>query len=71
VQDEGDGIRADEIPHIIEHFFKVNQARTSDGSGSGLGWVFVKRIVELHHGHVTVESTPGTGTTFEIRLPIA
>jgi signal transduction histidine kinase len=68
VQDNGRGIRAEYLPRIFDRFFQAN----SNGSeGSGLGLAIVKSIVEMHKGEVTVQSTPGRGTTFTIKLPLA
>lgn len=69
VRDNGDGIPEEYHDRIFERFFKVNAARSADTSGNGLGLVIVKRIVELHHGTISVSSAVGRGTTFTIRLP--
>jgi signal transduction histidine kinase len=68
--DTGSGIDLSTLPHIFERYFKGQKARTTDGSRSGLGLSIVKRIVELHHGRIEVESEPGQGSTFRIYLPI-
>ena len=68
VHDTGIGIPAAEKDRIFERFHRVPtpSARTD---GSGLGLAIAKRIVELHRGTIGVESTPGHGTTFSVRLP--
>ncbi|MEQ9027337.1 MAG: HAMP domain-containing sensor histidine kinase [Aggregatilineales bacterium] len=69
VTDHGSGIDPEILPHVFERFFKADKARGLTGGG-GIGLSIVKRIVELHHGSIEVESIPGTATTFRIMLPI-
>jgi PAS domain S-box-containing protein len=70
VKDNGVGISDEQIAHIFERFYKGNEARTSDGSGMGLGLSMVKRIIKLHNGTIGVTSQEGVGTTFTMVLPI-
>jgi CheY-like chemotaxis protein len=65
VSDTGRGIAADAMPRIFEPFFTTR----GDGTGSGLGLAVVNGIVRRYHGLITVESTPGSGTTFRIFWP--
>ncbi|MBL8136820.1 MAG: response regulator [Acidobacteria bacterium] len=65
VSDTGRGISADAMPRIFEPFFTTR----GDGTGSGLGLAVVNGIVRRYHGLVTVDSTPGSGTTFHIYWP--
>ena len=67
VDDNGQGISAEALPHIFDRFW---QATDKDG-GSGLGLAIVKSIVEAHGGKVWGESEPGEGTRFTVRLPRA
>lgn len=67
VIDEGTGIAPDVLPHVFKPFFTTKEA----GSGTGLGLTSVQRIAERHGGSVEVKSTPGSGSTFTLRLPEA
>jgi len=70
VKDTGIGIGEQEIPYIWTRFFKADKARSRHHQESGLGLSIVKRLVELHHGRVGVESRPGQGSCFYFRLPL-
>jgi signal transduction histidine kinase len=65
VRDTGQGIPADQLARIFDLYF------TTKRGGSGIGLSMVFRTVQLHHGDIDVESTPGAGTTFTISLPRA
>lgn len=73
VQDTGEGITAEDLPHLFDRFYRADKARSrgSAGDGSGLGLAIVRAIVEAHSGQVSVVSQPGQGSTFTIRLPRA
>lgn len=71
VADTGMGIEGEQLEAIFDFFTKVNSARTSDGSGAGLGLAIVKKVMDVHHGKVTVTSSPGIGSTFRLMLPLA
>lgn len=69
VQDFGQGIPEEDVPHIFERFYKVEKARTpSKQSGTGLGLSIVKRIIDQHGQRITINSTKGKGTTFLFTL---
>ncbi len=65
VEDSGCGIPADHIPHLFDRFWRPEG---QEGGGAGLGLAIVKGIVEAHGGEIEVESRPGTGTRFRVRL---
>ncbi|RXZ51263.1 two-component sensor histidine kinase [Agromyces fucosus] len=71
VTDQGIGIEADELERVFERFYRVDQARSRNTGGSGLGLSIVKHTVQNHGGDVRVWSQPGRGSTFMIRLPRA
>jgi two-component system OmpR family sensor kinase len=73
VRDTGIGIAAGDLPHIFERFWRADPARsrTGDRPGVGLGLAIAKWIVEAHGGSIMVQSRPGRGTMFIIRLPKA
>jgi len=70
VADHGSGIPMEEKGRIFDRFFRGKEARSKSTRGSGIGLSLVKHIAEAHHGKVTVDSTLGKGTCFEVTLPI-
>lgn len=70
VEDEGVGIPAEEIPHLFDRFHQIGREEMEQ-QGLGLGLAIAQRLVEMHDGEIAVESTPGQGSTFAIRLPMA
>ncbi len=68
IEDTGIGIPAEDLPYIFNRFYKSDKTRTRN-TGAGLGLSIAKLIIEKHHGSITVESQPGQGTKFTIRLP--
>ncbi len=71
VADSGSGIAAEDLPHIFERFYRGRCVLKNDMPGTGLGLAIVKEIVDLHEGHIEVDSRPGHGTTFRVWLPLA
>jgi len=68
VQDTGEGIAAEDLPHVCDRFYRADRARVR-GAGSGLGLAIVQSIMRLHGGTVTVASQVGQGTTFTLCFP--
>ena len=69
VEDFGIGIPEEHVARIFEKFYMVDGGITRRAGGSGVGLYLVREIVRLHHGRVDVESRPGQGSVFRIRLP--
>ena len=69
VTDFGCGIDKESLPRLFERFFRVDKARSRNLGGTGLGLAIVKHIVQAHNGSVAVESSPGKGSKFTIKLP--
>lgn len=69
VYDSGCGIERHHLPRIFERFYRVDKARSRKLGGTGLGLAIVKHIAKAHGGLVSVESTPGRGSTFSLQLP--
>jgi signal transduction histidine kinase len=68
ITDKGIGIDAATLPHIFEPFYRSTDANAYEGHGIGL--YIAKKIIELLGGEITVQSRPGTGSTFNIILPL-
>jgi signal transduction histidine kinase/uncharacterized membrane protein YuzA (DUF378 family) len=71
VRDQGPGIKPEEATHIFELFGQGVPGKEVKGAGLGIGLHLVKRITELHGGHVGVNSIPNQGSSFWVRLPVA
>lgn len=69
IQDTGPGIASEDIPHLFQKFYRVDNSATRTIGGTGLGLYICKRIVELYKGRIWVESTLGKGSTFFMNLP--
>lgn len=68
--DDGEGIPLADQPHVFERFYRAHQDRSRQTGGTGLGLSIVKHIVKAHGGQISVESTPGSGATFRLSLPL-
>lgn len=68
VSDTGIGINKNQLPYIFERFYRINESRSRDVGGSGLGLSIVEEIVSAHQGKIIVDSKEGEGTTFTIFL---
>lgn len=71
VKDTGEGIAADDLPHIWERFFRSDTARLQSATGSGLGLALVKELTEAMGGSVSIESVLGQGSCFTVTIPRA
>jgi two-component system OmpR family sensor kinase/two-component system sensor histidine kinase BaeS len=73
VTDTGSGIPAEDLPHVFDRFYRADKSRSRTSGGAGLGLAIVRQLVEAHGGWISVQSpvdATGTGTRFEIRLPV-
>jgi two-component system OmpR family sensor kinase len=71
VSDTGIGLLPEDLPHIFERFYRADRTRSRDRGGSGLGLTIAQSIAQEHQGTIEVESTPGRGSTFTLKLPLA
>jgi len=69
VSDTGEGIRADDLPHIFESFYRGEKSRSRSTGGAGLGLAISRGIVHAHGGRITVQSESGRGSQFMFNLP--
>lgn len=70
VKDNGIGIAEKDHPRLYKLFTRLNNKQTQAVSGTGVGLYLAKHLVELHKGHINVQSEPGKGSTFTIILPV-
>jgi signal transduction histidine kinase len=70
VSDTGEGIPAEDLPHIFERFYRVDKSRARATGGSGLGLTIAKRLIEAHGGTIAVQSKLGEGSRFSFTLPV-
>ena len=69
ISDTGIGIAEEDQPYIFERFYMADKSRQRSNKGSGLGLSIVKKIIDIHHGTIDLQSKSGTGATFTISLP--
>ena len=69
ITDQGEGIPVDEKERIFRRFHRLDKSRSQEIAGSGLGLAITKHLVLQHNGTIDVESEPGNGATFIVRLP--
>lgn len=69
VRDTGQGIPAEDVPHLFQKFYRVDNSATRTIGGTGLGLFICKKIIELYQGRIWVESQVGKGSSFFINLP--
>ena len=70
VRDYGPGIAPEHLPRLTERFYRVDISESRAQGGTGLGLALVKHILNRHRGRLMIESTPGAGATFAVRLPL-
>jgi heavy metal sensor kinase len=71
IRDTGIGIGPEDLPHIFDRFYRAAKDRPRENGGAGLGLSIAQWIVRGHGGEISVESTPGAGSVFRVRLPLS
>ena len=71
VADTGPGIPAEHLPHVFERFYRVDESRSRDDGGTGIGLAIARSVVEAHGGRIWADSEPGRGSAFTFELPVA
>jgi signal transduction histidine kinase len=71
VSDSGIGIPADDMPRLFDEFFRARNTKTLQVTGTGIGLSTVRTLLDRYHGHITIESEEGKGTTVHVTLPLA
>ncbi len=71
VSDTGIGVATDDITRIFEEFYRTQEAKTMQETGTGLGLPIVQQVIEMYGGTIEVESVVGQGSTFRFTLPLA
>jgi signal transduction histidine kinase len=69
VSDTGVGIDPDELEHVFDRFYRGTRRREERAGGSGLGLAIARSIVDMHHGRISISSTPDVGTDVLVTLP--
>ena len=69
VEDRGCGLTPDDCPRVFEPFYRAESSRRLGRAGVGLGLAVARRIAAAHRGTISVESEPGRGSRFVVRLP--
>ena len=70
VSDNGPGIAPEHLGRLTERFYRVDTSRSRDSGGTGLGLAIVKHVVQRHGANLSIDSTPGKGSTFRITFPV-
>jgi two-component system phosphate regulon sensor histidine kinase PhoR len=69
VRDHGPGMAREHLPRLTERFYRVDSGRSRESGGTGLGLAIVKHVMQRHGGEIEIESEPGHGSRFRLRLP--
>lgn len=69
IRDTGPGIPHEDVPHLFQKFYRVDNSTTRTVGGTGLGLFICRKIIELYNGHIWVDSELGKGSSFYINLP--
>ncbi|VAX40902.1 hypothetical protein MNBD_PLANCTO02-2778 [hydrothermal vent metagenome] len=70
IADNGPGIPEQDIPNIFRRLYRADESRCRESGGTGLGLAIARRIIELHHGKITLENQPSSGAAFNISVPL-
>jgi two-component system, OmpR family, sensor kinase len=70
VADQGPGLNAEDAARVFERFYRADPSRARERGGTGLGLAVVAALIEAHGGRVELDTTPGTGATFRVRVPV-
>lgn len=70
VSDTGIGISEENLPHVFDRFYQADGSHTREGEGTGIGLAHTQELLKIMGGTIQVDSTPGKGSTFTVRLPI-
>ena len=71
VQDTGVGIAHEDLRYVFTRFWRGDRSRSRETGGAGIGLAIVRELVRAHDGRIDVDSTPGTGSTFRVALPLS
>jgi signal transduction histidine kinase len=71
VTDNGPGMTAEQAARVFERFYRTDQSRSRARGGTGLGLSIVAALVHAHRGTIAVDTRPGHGAAFRVRLPLA
>jgi len=71
IRDHGPGIPAEHLPRLTERFYRVDVVSSREKGGTGLGLALVKHILNRHRGRLSIESVPGEGASFTVRIEVA
>ena len=70
IQNDGEPIAAEHLPHLFDRFYRADASRTRETGGTGLGLAIVQSIIHAHRGEISVHSSENDGTMFSFSLPL-